>query len=129
MRETGNQYQKSDTEFWTKMRQSETAPSGVRDRGWPTRTERHRIASGDTPRLAQPDRDSDRRRPEATGHPFKLSVWGPASTTSHAMGQTDAAFDSNEWSATARGFPGAWGQAGYHWRWCGETMIVPLGLP
>jgi len=31
------------------MRRPETTISGVRDRGWPTRTDRHRTANGDGP--------------------------------------------------------------------------------
>jgi len=39
-------------------------------------------------------------------------VWGPASTTSHAVGQISAAIDSNAWAATARKFPARGGKRG-----------------
>ncbi|WP_256397250.1 hypothetical protein [Halohasta litorea] len=57
-------------------------------------------------------------------------MWGPASTTSHAVGQTDAAIDSTRWEATAKGLSGAWGQAGVTTGSGvegegGEAMIIP----
>ncbi|CDK38239.1 hypothetical protein BN903_439 [Halorubrum sp. AJ67] len=83
----------------------------MRDRGWPTRTDRHQTASEDDPRLAQPDRDSDRRRPEAAGHPSTLGVG--TGVDDQPRGGTDRRGDrQHRIGSYSKEVSSAWGQAG-----------------